>query len=558
MKISSLFKFQTEQEIREYFKQFGDVNDVEMHDVQSGFVVFKTAEAAETALSCVVHRVGNCDMEVKEAEPWYQPDHILNVLDDDCLQNIFKYLKPYHLTNASEVCTRFNQLAKDVFKAKFKRLEVDNGWIYGERYNYFVKMLRTFGSSIRSLSIRSWDNHQNILQVINEHTSSQLKALTLYSFRIDEHVNINSMLSNLETLELISCDVYSFSDILTVCTELKILKIKYMNFNRLKNRKRGILTLPLRPLNQRFAKLEEIHLESLLDEHDLNSFLTLDSPLKKLVVLNYSPTRSLAPVIIKHHENLEELVLYQRVDENVESSENFQKQLQCFSQPLRSLKILKLEIASFSVGPFIKMLAIEKVPVEELVLRERSHGNQIDSNEIYILTQLKKLKSVKLFDIDCFTDEHLIQLAKELPQLQRMVLYGLTSRNINVMTLKKSVMHATKLTSLILEYARNLSIDVKVYGDMLKAVQNRSDEINLSINISGRDNVISVDDETLSKNRKWLQINTDFQFDDNESYATDDCYGSCTDDDDDSDEIYTGMEYPYGYHDELGHYQIYE
>lgn len=389
-----------ETEIEEYFRQFGDVNDVEMDDLQSGFVEFKSVEAAKTALSSVVHRLANCDMEVKEAEPWHQPDHILNALNDDCLRKIFKYLNLYDLMEASQVSVRFNQHGKDEFSAKYKRLEVKESDLYGRRTYYFERMLRIFGKLICSLSIESCDNHRSLLRMISEHTTFQLKEVTLKHFRIDEYVNINLTLSNLQILELIGCSVSNLSEILTVCTQLKILKI--INVNTRNRRHTGHVSLPVGRLSQRFAELEEVHLIGCLSDHDINSLITLNSPLKKLVIVNNMNTRLLAPTIIQQHPNLEELVLYQYVNENVECKETFHEQLKCLSQPFCSLKTLKLDFRFFSVAPLMKILAINQVPIEELVLK----NGRVDSDEISILTQLKKIKSLKLLDIDRFTDEH--------------------------------------------------------------------------------------------------------------------------------------------------------
>lgn len=44
-----------------------------------------------------------------------QESELLNILDNDCLREIFKYLTLLDLINAAEVCIRFNQHANDAF-----------------------------------------------------------------------------------------------------------------------------------------------------------------------------------------------------------------------------------------------------------------------------------------------------------------------------------------------------------------------------------------------------------------------------------------------------------
>lgn len=527
------------------------MSDVELHDAQSGFVEFKFIEGAEAALSTASHCLANFGIEVKEAEPWYQPDHIFNALNEDCLRHIFEYFELYDLMNVAEVCTRLNELSKHVFAAKFKRMEVKRSYLCGNRTYYFEKMLRIFGSLIQSLSIESLDYHQSILQMINEHTT-QLKELKLISFRIDRIENFNSMLFNLEVLELDGCCVYNLSDLLSVCTELRVLKIIYTNIGCANKLHKNVGNLPMRCLSQRFAKLEEIHSFGALSDHDLRCLVTLDCPLKVLVLVNNRTTRLLTPDIFRHHPNLEKLVLYHHIDRNDDTQEEKPFQL---NQSLGSLKTVMLSFRSTLVPSLTKIPELKQAPIEELVLR----FSRINSVEVSILTQLKTIRSLKLSCVESFTDEHLMQLAKELPQLQNLVLSSSTADEITGTAVKTAVKHATKLTSLVLGLSdgnQRLSIGIDDYNEMLNAVCSRLDESNLTINISGSRSgkFIFVHDDTLLKNENWIKINTDFKYDGGEEYHY--VYnGFCDRDPDKYPDEEEEYEEGYGYHDELGHYQ---
>lgn len=505
------------------------MNAIEMLDSnQSGFVQFGTIEAANTALSKDEHLVTNCNMKVKEADPWKQPEHILNALNDDCLLKVFSFLKLNDLARTSDVCVRFNRLAKDVFVTKFKRLKVS----FRDCNLYcFEKVLRNFGHLIFSLYIDGaygYSDHELVFEFMNEYTMPQLKQLTLRRFRLGKNVDINSTLSNLEHLELILCSVYDLSAILEYCIGLKLLKIVNLKLDNKPSE--NIVCLPIRRIHQKFEKLEDIHFIDGLSEHELNNLIPLNAPLKKLVVVNNRITRSLVPLLIKHHQHLEELVLYQYLDRN--SQEILHEQLESFNDPLKSLKTLKLDFdllipstipSTISIEPLLRMLATKNVPIEEFVLKA---CRVVHHFEVSTLTQLKRIRSLKLLNIDGFTDEHVIELARNLPQLQKLVL-GVFESEITGNAIKNAIMHATKLLNLTLGCRRSLTIDVGVYNEILEAVRARPDERNLSINISKdfqypeRD-VLLVDEETLRKNCVWLQIDKDFLFSDYESYSEND------------------------------------
>lgn len=151
--------------ISEFFGQFGKVKSVDIEqngEAHYGYVQFETVEGASAALSCGMYRIANCNIQVKAAHPWQQPDLILNALPYDCMCPIFKYLNLRDLLNAAEVCVCFNKFATGEFKINHKD-------VLGKELSDVEHIVSKFGSSIRSLEVSSdWDRYdRETLQSIN-------------------------------------------------------------------------------------------------------------------------------------------------------------------------------------------------------------------------------------------------------------------------------------------------------------------------------------------------------------------------------------------------------
>lgn len=83
---------------------------------------------------------------------------------------------------------------------------------------------------------------------------------------------------------------------------------------------------------------------------------------------------------------------------------------------LHSLKVLKLHFNRLSITPLTKALAANGIPIEHFEIL----GGVIDDDGIKSITQLKKLTVLELFHTLDMTNEHLITIAKELPNFSRI------------------------------------------------------------------------------------------------------------------------------------------
>lgn len=494
-----------ENEIKEYFSQFGDVNRIQLHhegDLHCGYVEFKTVDGATTALSTSVHRVANCDVQVKAAEPEHQPDHMLNALDDDCLREIFKYLDEIDLCNAAEVCVRFNQHAKEAISSQIEACEFPEAFRFSVHSNLFEQLLRPFGCLIHSLLIRDNDSGVDTLKMVHKHISSRLKWLTISNLRIHEHLNIHSMFANLETLEIVSGSFLesNLNELLANCSELKILIIRsndseegcFFNF-----------ILEENCLNQQFSKLEEAYfLGGSMTNDSLNNFIILNSSLKKLALrkIFLLSAQDLLPIIGQHLHSLSYLEINQYSDGCIVTPE-------CLLSlgKLLSLNGLQIHLNSLPVAPLLNELATKRVPIELLVLsRDSDDSTELDTIENIL--RLKQIKKLYLENIHKLTDDQTIKLAMELTQLQELYLEGYDTINITSNTLKRMLPFATSLSKLQLKSANNLSVDVDDYNEMLKTIQNRPQKIHLSIEVESHKPTINVPESILEENRNWFYI----------------------------------------------------
>lgn len=83
------------------------------------------------------------------------PMHILNKLNDDCIEHIFRKLHFSTLNVVARVCIRFNQIAKNVFKLKYQSQRINILDLEWNREPTLVKIenfLSEFGATISSLS----------------------------------------------------------------------------------------------------------------------------------------------------------------------------------------------------------------------------------------------------------------------------------------------------------------------------------------------------------------------------------------------------------------------
>lgn len=215
---------------------FGEVENVRFHvkdNYKYGFVQYKMAESAGAVLAMGnSHRFENCYFKVKPADVWHQPvyvkeplyplpeqdsdSHILIALNDDCLREVFGYFGIIDLSNAAEVCVRFNQQAKETFASKYKKLELSQQGKKAITRDQIESLLRNFGSMIHTFKIDALvlDSEIPFLRIASRYLTA-LKQLELKSFCIKTKIKkIRSLFNNLEKLQLNYCEFDSYAKVI--------------------------------------------------------------------------------------------------------------------------------------------------------------------------------------------------------------------------------------------------------------------------------------------------------------------------------------------------------
>lgn len=122
-------------------------------------------------------------VEIEDPPDQDSPKHILNILNDDCLQEIFRRLKQMRdFLSAAKVCTRFQENAIECFPSTFKSLRIDdaNDAPTSLPLEYLSDFLSIFGHFIQKIEW-SWtqdrEHDDDILNQIAAHCGKTLTAV---------------------------------------------------------------------------------------------------------------------------------------------------------------------------------------------------------------------------------------------------------------------------------------------------------------------------------------------------------------------------------------------
>lgn len=534
------------RDISIYFKQFGTIESVRTHtklDSSFAFVQFKDSAGAAAALAKRQHKVSNRTIIVKAANR--QPDpqsttpeqdsksHILIALNDDCLQEVFKFLTEFDLTNVANTCVRFQTQAIETFKSKYKHLTLrpDSA---SRGVNKSV-LFMIFGSLIQSLEIVDDELDVPEMQLIIE-KCTQLKALTLSDDKLQKvGAELRTLFGRLESLTLANMFMDSCpNDLLVNCLNLRKLEIKdCWNLNHL--------------INQNFPNLEETIISNAIIEGtalDLRGFIASNPLLVKLCIKRDY-----------HGNDLQWLRLIGQTMINLQSLElswfnGEEQQFQTHAEGLGNLHlltVLKLNFSGALIEPLARSLAANKVPIQHLAIR----SGKINEHAINQVGQLERLEVLELLHLYDLTDEYLKAFAKGLPKLRELHLEG-SGSELSTIGLKKMLKEANQLSLLTLKSIETIAFDVDDYKEILGTVQKRTEKVRFVIEITSRyGDKVNVPEEVLNENREICFINEKIEERDNETISNDsneldhDDYDYDIDYDDEDD--FSGHEFMYDY-----------
>lgn len=163
------------------------------------------------------------------------PSNILNALDDQCLREIFERIHQVSdFYTISNVCMRFNEVAKEAFASKFKHTSISIDEIINSRQitlAHLLHFLQNYGASIVSLSCPT-DQSTIVLRVINEYCKKlrHLKICIAASCKVIP-IETYSLFEKLKSLDISFQSGYDYSQhnifhFILACPQLESLKIR--------------------------------------------------------------------------------------------------------------------------------------------------------------------------------------------------------------------------------------------------------------------------------------------------------------------------------------------
>lgn len=497
----------TPAELNGYFERFGTVESIELYtknDHQFGFIEFNSLVATKMVLSHSIHHISECAFTVNWATG--QDSALLNILNDDCLRKIFQYLNLTALSNAADVCVRFNQLAIEAFIANHRqdlvKIDLKNEWSnskYFRKLDEIEAIFRNFGALIHRLQIKNTCRNNGsrkifetiLLNVASEHiASASLTELHLMGIDFNEKMsNIRPMFEHLKELSLTNCNIKNndATNFFAACSNLKVLRINRCKLNE-------------GNLDHKFPQLHEFHFiaGAQLEYFHLNELFRLNRTLEKLKLeCDEVYSVDFFDLLHQHLPNLTELDIKRRVYA-FESLMDRQKIAKSLGR-LTALKVLKLNIKTTLILVTILMheFVENDVRIEHLELFDGCIGDWAISG----LSQLKYLKCIKLFNIYDLVDDDIIELAKKLPQLQEL---HLDCFNITFNGIVNMIAHANQLSYLLFLPRSGFQMGKKNYEKILQSIQERPDKLQLTIQTKRK--AVNVHDRVLLANREWLNI----------------------------------------------------
>lgn len=218
----------TSDAIHQYFKKnYGEVQRVEFDinsEYRSATAIFRPTQSAEIALKQKQHTICGGIVDVVEH---IQQQRSFLCLNDDCINEIFKYVNGNDLSRIANTCTRLLGLARTHFTSKQNNNELnltvdtlqvarDGLWAFGP----FVQSIRLIHS--RKYPIQSPANNK-ILHLLLKYCKKTLKKLELHQFAF-YHLSESTidasqpLFFRLQKLTFKNCSISN--RMLTVCDEV--------------------------------------------------------------------------------------------------------------------------------------------------------------------------------------------------------------------------------------------------------------------------------------------------------------------------------------------------
>lgn len=365
-------------------------------------------------------------------------NHILNTLNDDCIQEILRRLTNVRdFLRASKVCTRFQSNAIQCLPSHFKTISIRDGKMFsdGIPVEHLTNFVTIFGCSIKSIRWYTTDRSSDdeIFRIIANFCGKTLLELLI----IDHNINFATQ-TQFEALEKLEIETSLISDF-KVPAKLKVLKlklIKILNFDSLAEK------MP------KLQEVEFVNVNGFTDEM-LVEFLNCNPQLKSLKLEHCKRiSSSVLQNICKSVPNLNNLHL-------MFFSPFFDNADMLHIAELRELKCLGINCQKFPAKLLFDLLVVNEVPLEALTI-----SGYVDD----LAENILKLKLLKRLHVGNVSEGIFIAFVMELKNLEQT---RIECNDITTTGIIEALKYGRNLTMLTIVIGCQIDIDLNTYNSIL-------------------------------------------------------------------------------------------
>lgn len=442
--------------------------------------------------------IGNKMADLNEAPAQDSPKHILNVLNDKCIQAIFSQLisNLHDFLNASLVCTRFQENAEIFYSdSGNEKLSISfpywpsphPGCLYFDRAHSFLHLFGPYIESIflnysRDEKYYHDENYTNDRKTIDDAFNSiadycgdTLTELTAHVGYIN--LNTKYQFNALKRLSLATGFVYDLANF----PELKLLEVRCSKVMRPDQFARA------------FPKLERVTFSAAdgLNDDAFIAFQTHNPQLKEFWLHCPDPNLPITSAIGRGiADRMPNLTLFTLICNKEESSMNNLTTDIVSLGELKKLRKLRIQCkrTKFSAKILIDSFAENNVPIESL---------QMDGADSDFVESLPKLQQLRELNLRNIPEEMVIECVDKLHELQELDLRG----EICIDGVRWILERQPKLKKFIVT-VKEMTIDKDSYDKVLALAKDRC-WVSITITINGS---IDVSADVRRENFQWLHV----------------------------------------------------
>lgn len=425
------------------------------------------------------------------------PRHILNALDDFCIQTIFRNLTKFlDFLNASDVCKRFRDNAKPCFPLMFKTIGITeclnnhdysgNNYYYGGRYEDKWSISSVDDGIAVDVNDEDEDEDKNDNRLLSwKQQQSVLRIFGHLIYGIRYRV-CGKCAPELETEEGEESQCELFKLIIKFCSKTLI----ELSVNDNSRRILASITLP----SNSFKKRNQFQALTRLEMRKVKVKKMLFSPTLKRLRLYYINAANFRNLIVPYPELLEFKfdLDWDKLGIHPERWESWENQYEAKFVILKFLK-LNPQIVSFKCGGFdIDVKDIYKhVPNLEKFGCTHVNGDLSDSE---IFHNLKDLTIYRL------ANAQLTIVARNMPNLERIKIISsynsLTRPYFNAAGIINALELAKHLKKI---HFRGMDLDSESYYSILSSIKKRTNPYLMRVN-----DIRGVPKDIIDSNSKWI------------------------------------------------------